>query len=61
MIADQNIMKKAMAKVDVKGFIEEDLETYVRDSAKSMLAAGKHMGSGGLAKLGNSNFRFIQE
>jgi DNA-binding FadR family transcriptional regulator len=138
MIADQNIMKKAMAKGDVKGFIdadiafhkrfldaagnpfiaalfdpmseilhltrhqllsqekvraravekhhsileamiagdplrvefamtdhmeqiEEDLETYVRDSAKSMLAAGKHMGSGGLAKLGNSNFRFIQQ
>jgi GntR family transcriptional repressor for pyruvate dehydrogenase complex len=41
--------------------IEEDLETHVKDSARSMLVVAQQLGKGGLSRLTASNFRFADE
>jgi GntR family transcriptional repressor for pyruvate dehydrogenase complex len=41
--------------------IEEDLETYVRDSDGSMLAVAKRLGKGGLGRMRQKDLRFIDE
>lgn len=41
--------------------IEEDMETHVKDSARSMLAMAGQPGKRGLSSLTASNFRFVDE